>query len=408
MSNYAIEIEGLWKQYRLGESQPYLMLRDLLSHPFGGREKSKDEFWALQDINLKVKEGEVLGVIGKNGSGKSTLLKILTRITPPTKGQIKLHGRVASLLEVGTGFSPELTGRENIFLNGSILGMTKKEIKRQFDEIVDFSGVEKFIDTPVKRYSSGMYVRLAFAVAAHLESEILLVDEVLAVGDAEFQKKSLGKMKDVTQTGKTVLFVSHNLGTITSLCDKAVHLQQGTIEASGNSRKVVDGYLNSKTQNSPRSLNNIQDRTGKGFVRLTEVYWTDTLNQRIESLQIGQPVKLHMKYSSQEQKLELPVFGITIKDSVGRPLAMVNSLQSEHKFIALKGKGKVVCSIPKWPIMSGNYYITAGISLHKDLQDELELPQPLQVIPGQFFPDGMLNLNPQFQGFFFDNSWDEE
>lgn len=248
-SVYAIEIENLWKKYRLGEKQSSDMLRDILANPFkSDTKKSKDEFWALKDINLKVKEGEVLGIIGKNGSGKSTLLKILSRITPPTRGEIRMNGRVASLLEVGTGFSGELTGRENVFLNGSILGMSRSEIKRKFDEIVDFSGVEKFIDTPVKRYSSGMYVRLAFAVAAHLESEILIVDEVLAVGDAEFQKKSLGRMKNAAQSGRTVLFVSHHLDSIAKICNSAVELRLGKVVQIGNSNQIVDSYLNNQSK----------------------------------------------------------------------------------------------------------------------------------------------------------------
>ncbi len=202
------------------------------------------EFWALQDVNFEVQRGEILGIIGRNGAGKSTLLKILSRVTAPTGGEVRVKGRIASLLEVGTGFHPELTGRENIFLNGAILGMTKAEIKRKFDEIVAFSGVEDFIDTPVKRYSSGMYVRLAFAVAAHLEPEILIVDEVLAVGDAEFQKKCLGKMKDVAGQGRTVLFVSHQLGSVVQLCTKGILLSQGSVAFIGDAKDAVDAYRN--------------------------------------------------------------------------------------------------------------------------------------------------------------------
>ncbi|MBK7099096.1 MAG: ABC transporter ATP-binding protein [Sphingobacteriales bacterium] len=249
MSDIAIKIENLSKLYRLGEIGTGTLSHDLnrwfakfkgKDDPFAkisrinhhkNNKISENEIWALKDINFEVKKGEVLGIIGKNGAGKSTLLKILSKITKPTSGEIKLNGKIASLLEVGTGFHQEMTGRENIFLNGAILGMTKAEIKRKFDEIVDFSGVEKFIDTPVKRYSSGMYVRLAFAVAAHLEPDILIVDEVLAVGDAEFQKKCIGKMKDVSeQEGRTVLFVSHNMSAIQNLCKNALLLNQGSVE----------------------------------------------------------------------------------------------------------------------------------------------------------------------------------
>jgi len=251
-----IEAKNLGKKYKIGERERYLALRDTLTfmikHPFKWlRGKLADitgsgtnDYWALKDINFKVEKGEVLGIIGHNGAGKSTLLKILSQITPPTTGEIRLNGRAGSLLEVGTGFHPELTGRENIYLNGAILGMRKKEIEKKFDEIVEFSGIGEFLDTPVKRYSSGMYVRLAFSVAAHLEPDILIIDEVLAVGDAEFQKKCLGKMEEVTsKEGRTVLFVSHNMNAVRSLCHKAILLNKGVIERYGDCNEVVDAYI---------------------------------------------------------------------------------------------------------------------------------------------------------------------
>lgn len=246
MSNTIIKIENLSKKYIIGKQESYYSLRDKVSDLFSKKEKEiNNEFWALKDINLEIKKGESVGIIGRNGAGKSTLLKVLSQITPPTTGKITMRGRVASLLEVGTGFNPELTGRENIYLNGAILGMTREEIKRKFDEIVAFAEVEQFLDTPVKRYSSGMYMRLAFAVAAHLESEILIVDEVLAVGDAQFQKKCLGKMNDVTKNeGRTVLFVSHNMGAIEQLCDKVILLKSGKIHKIGKDvQKVFSQYL---------------------------------------------------------------------------------------------------------------------------------------------------------------------
>lgn len=257
-----IKVENISKQYRLGDigtgtlshdlkrwwyrsrgkEDPYLKVGEINDRSSKG---ASDYVWALKNINFEVKAGEVLGIIGRNGAGKSTLLKVLSKTTSPTTGNIKIKGRIASLLEVGTGFHPELTGRENIYLNGAILGMTKKEIQSKFDEIVDFSGVERYIDTPVKRYSSGMYVRLAFAVAAHLEPEILIVDEVLAVGDADFQKKALGKMKDVSEkSGRTVLFVSHSMPTIKNICSRALLLVDGSIYMDGTSDQVVDSYLN--------------------------------------------------------------------------------------------------------------------------------------------------------------------
>jgi len=244
-----IEVNHLFKKYTLGERQPYYSLRDAVSNifekPFKKHPLKKNDFWALKDISFKLNEGEVLGIIGPNGSGKSTLLKVISKITPPTKGKIILRGRVGSLLEVGTGFHPELTGRENIFLNGAILGMKTWEIKRKFDEIVDFAEVEKFLDSPVKHYSSGMYMRLAFAIAAHLEPEILIVDEVLAVGDAQFQKKCLGKMGDISKKeGRTVLFVSHNMGIVSELCDKSIYLDKGNLVKMGESKLVISKYIN--------------------------------------------------------------------------------------------------------------------------------------------------------------------
>ncbi len=265
MSNLVISIENLSKSYQLGVIGTGTFRGDVerwwakfrgLPNPslkigeanHGNRQGQT--LWALKDINLQVHQGEAVGIIGRNGAGKSTLLKILSQVTAPTSGEVKAKGRIASLLEVGTGFHPELTGRENIYMNGTILGMKKAEIARKFDEIVDFSGVEQFIDTPVKRYSSGMYVRLAFAVAAHLESEILIVDEVLAVGDAEFQKKCLGKMGDVTHEGRTVLFVSHNMGSVRSLCETAILLKDGKIHLQGTAEEAVRFYLDNQIYGS--------------------------------------------------------------------------------------------------------------------------------------------------------------
>jgi lipopolysaccharide transport system ATP-binding protein len=246
-----IEINNLSKKYRLGNRQPYYSFRDTLADLLRNPLKNikQNQFWALKEVSFKVEKGEILGIIGKNGAGKTTLLKLLSRITPPTLGEIILRGRIASLLEVGTGFHPELTGRENIFLNGAILGMKRKEIKSKFAQIVEFAEIEKFIDTPVKHYSSGMYTRLAFSVAAHLEPEILLIDEVLAVGDAQFQKKCLGKIGDVSKSGRTVLFVSHNLYAIRQLCTRCLLLDHGKIVSQGKTAKVLEFYLTKIVQN---------------------------------------------------------------------------------------------------------------------------------------------------------------
>ncbi|MEI9479288.1 MAG: ABC transporter ATP-binding protein, partial [Deltaproteobacteria bacterium] len=255
MSDTVIQVENLGKRYRIGQRERYLALRDVITEaakaPFralarrsSNNKNKENSFWALKDVSFEVKHGEVLGIIGQNGAGKSTLLKVLSQITEPTEGRATIHGRVASLLEVGTGFHPELTGRDNIFLNGAILGMSRKEIQRKFDEIVAFSEIEKFIDTPVKRYSSGMYVRLAFAVAAHMEPDIFIVDEVLAVGDAQFQKKCLGKMGGVATEGRTVLFVSHNMSAVQQLCQSGIVLNEGKLNFDGDVGNAIRGYIN--------------------------------------------------------------------------------------------------------------------------------------------------------------------
>jgi lipopolysaccharide transport system ATP-binding protein len=298
MSDVVITIEDLSKCYLIGHQGPkerYQSLRDTLSHharnltrrtidAIQGRQMllgdSVEEFWALKNVTFEVKQGDVLGIIGRNGAGKSTLLKVLSRITDPTQGRVTIDGRVASLLEVGTGFHPELTGRENIFLNGTILGMSKREISAKFDEIVAFAGVETFLDTPVKRYSSGMYVRLAFAVAAHLEPEILIIDEVLAVGDAEFQKKCLGKMKDVAGQGRTVLFVSHQIASVTRLCNRVLWLDQGQVSEVGDAEQICSHYLaNGSTASSRRDWNSNTKAPGNEWVRL----------EYIEALANGKP-----------------------------------------------------------------------------------------------------------------------
>ncbi|SOD18638.1 polysaccharide ABC transporter ATP-binding protein [Pedobacter xixiisoli] len=317
MSNIAIKVENLSKAYQLGEIGTGTISRDLerwyarirgKEDPFlligetndRTAKSSSDIVWSLKDINFEIEQGDAIGIIGRNGAGKSTLLKVLSRVTSPTSGRIKGKGRIASLLEVGTGFHPELTGRENIYLNGAILGMRKKEITRKFDEIVDFAGVERYIDTPVKRYSSGMYVRLAFAVAAHLESEILIVDEVLAVGDAEFQKKCLGKMGDVSKgEGRTVLFVSHNMGSIMDLCRDSILLHHGSVEATGKSGEVINKYitgnaLKSKiwdredTSNEIASFRKIYISNGESIINNLEVSQENYLNILVDIQDIHQ------------------------------------------------------------------------------------------------------------------------
>ncbi|MGN6296266.1 MAG: ABC transporter ATP-binding protein [Ginsengibacter sp.] len=377
-----IKVENLSKQYRLGNVGTGSIAHDVNRawHRLRGKEdpylkigeendrskKGSSEYvWALRDINFEVQQGEVLGIIGRNGAGKSTLLKILSRTTSPTTGSIKIKGRVASLLEVGTGFHPELTGRENIFLNGAILGMTRQEIKRKFDEIVDFAGVERYIDTPVKRYSSGMYVRLAFGVAAHLEPEILIVDEVLAVGDAEFQKKALGKMKDVSgREGRTVLFVSHNMTSIETLCQSAILLSQGGIEKMGNTNQVISAYLNKTLNKSLKKQWELENRPGNEFVKIIKAAIFPELLNDSDLITVNTSLLFSFEFD-------------VLKDDLNLSIAIeIHSLNGEHIFTSgfpkarkfNKGIFATTCYIP------GPYLNTGAYTTHIQIvKDNLEL-----------------------------------
>ncbi|ABQ25870.1 ABC transporter ATP-binding protein [Geotalea uraniireducens] len=368
MSKPIIEVENLSKCYRIGSNkEPYLSLRDeLVKFASRFRPRAKDQgqsetnFWALDDVSFSVQEGEAIGIIGRNGAGKSTLLKILSQITPPTKGHITMRGRVASLLEVGTGFHPELTGRENIFLNGAILGMSREEIIRKFDEIVAFAEVERFLDTPVKRYSSGMYVRLAFAVAAHLEPEILVVDEVLAVGDAEFQKKCLGKMGEVAKGGRTVLFVSHNMAAVESLCSSAIVFEQGRCGNIGPTVDNINKYLSNIKSIIAVPLKDRNDRTGKGIIRFTDIRVIqdkplidhDLFNTIVVN------IKLVNGYDT-DVKVRL---ALTIRTSSEIGLVSCDSaLKGELYTLPKLAESSLTCEIISPPLNAGEYYLNIAI-----------------------------------------------
>lgn len=348
-----LEIQGLSKKFRIShETQPYLSLRDAVSGLFHRSTVTREDFWALRNISFTVNPGDSVGIIGRNGAGKSTLLKILSKITPPTLGKVIGRGRIASLLEVGTGFHPELTGRENIYLNGSILGMRKREIDRQFDAIVDFAQTEKFLDTALKHYSSGMQLRLAFAVAAFLEPEILIIDEVLAVGDAEFQKKCLGKMEDVSQGGRTILLVSHNMAAVTQLCSRAILLDAGTIASSGPTADVIQHYANSRE--SGRASTSVMVKAGNSVKPVTKV---EILCDGSGSgtLYMGCAMEVRVHFFSQ-RPLEAPVLGIIIKDSQNLPLLGINNRHytngiSKHPV----SSGYLSLLIPHLTLFEGNY-----------------------------------------------------
>jgi lipopolysaccharide transport system ATP-binding protein len=390
-----IKVENLSKQYRLGHvgtgtishdvnrwwhkirgmEDPYIKIGESNDRTVKG---DSDYVWALKDINFEVQQGEVLGIIGRNGAGKSTLLKILSRTTAPTTGSVKIKGRVASLLEVGTGFHPELSGRDNIFLNGAILGMTRREIQSKFDEIVDFAGVERYIDTPVKRYSSGMYVRLAFAVAAHLEPEILIVDEVLAVGDAEFQKKCLGKMKDVSvKDGRTVLFVSHNLGAVKSLCGRAISLKAGLIDFSGDVNDTINNYLISNSNTvSQNELENIIERSGNRKALFSSFHIENDNGNQISKLLTGQDIILVFRLRVVDNSVENIDVGFSFHNIYDE---MLSYLYSSFQKISIKpGQGefiKVKCKIERFPFSEGKIYIRGRL-----LADGIEADWPKENI----------------------------
>jgi lipopolysaccharide transport system ATP-binding protein len=369
MSDTVIRVENLSKRYVLSHQQEggYKALRDVLADgakslfkPLQGsklktQNSPKEEFWALKDVSFEIQQGDRVGIIGRNGAGKSTLLKILSRIVEPTSGNIRIKGRVASLLEVGTGFHPELTGRENIFLNGAILGMSKAEIQRKFDEIVAFAEVEKFLDTPVKRYSSGMYVRLAFAVAAHLEPEILIVDEVLAVGDAKFQKKCLNKMGEVAQEGRTILFVSHNMGAISNLCNKGVFLEKGSVREIGLIDRIATTYLSELFENK---IDDLAQLRVPGMGKTTR-YSKISLLSEDSSLVFGSPIDFEVRVYSDADVDDL-IVGLSIYNNSGN---CIGSLLSKQTFSIHSGEEvNVNIRIQNSNLAPGSYYASFGLN----------------------------------------------
>ena len=411
MSNTVIRVENLGKKYILGhqKQERYTALRDVMANgaksfgrkllkPLGKRisDPAVEEFWALKDVSFEIKQGDRVGIIGRNGAGKSTLLKILSRITEPTKGSIRIKGRVASLLEVGTGFHPELTGRENIFLNGAILGMSKVEIKRKFDEIVAFAEVEQFLDTPVKRYSSGMYVRLAFAVAAHLEPEILIVDEVLAVGDAQFQKKCLGKMEDVGKEGRTVLFVSHNMSTIQKLCSCGIYLKSGQVECEGHIDQVVNKYLSQVSSSSELgSLRERQDRQGTGRVRIIGFYILDKYGKEQEILRLGEDYTFVLEYekSNSYENFRDVVASIAITDAKNEIIFLVRSSFTNQNLNLSESFGKIECCIKKFNLTVGTYSSILFLSYRDtEVLDWIDYATEIIVEGGDFFGTGSIGL----------------
>ena len=365
-----ISVENIGKKYRLGEYNLRSAIGDLRQKLFGGGEVVQDNdrtqsggkyVWALQDINFNINAGEVVGIIGKNGAGKSTLLKVLSRVTAPTTGRIRIKGRVGSLLEVGTGFHPDLTGRENIFLNGAILGMTKREIHTKFDEIVDFAGIQKYIDTPVKRYSSGMYVRLAFAVAAHLEPEILIVDEVLAVGDAEFQEKCIGKMKSVSGQGRTVLFVSHNMGTIRALCNRGILMRNGKMMLDDGIEAAIDAYLKTNAMRLPDgSIPEGASLQNSGDGRISHLVLKNRNGSTTADFFYSSQVHVEFHFDS-EIELDKCLIGIQVKNSLNESIQDFVNVYDDAAISISKGRNTFRVAMIN-QLHPGKYYLSVTIA----------------------------------------------
>jgi lipopolysaccharide transport system ATP-binding protein len=404
----AITVENISKRYRIGVNRAarYRTLRESItdglisgwkrasgseSHSSSGPPASGTH-WALRDVSFEVQSGEVVGIIGRNGAGKSTLLKILSRITEPTSGRARIRGRIGSLLEVGTGFHPELTGRENIYLNGSILGMSRREINRRFDEIVSFAEIEEFLETPVKRYSSGMYVRLAFGVAAHLEPEILLVDEVLAVGDVRFQKKCMGKMRDVGRSGRTVLFVSHNIAALESLCEQCILIDRGEIKACGETRSILAQYYEDDDDRASchRDLVAHRGRTRDSQPVMSQVTLSDGSDGAISSIRSGSSLSIHVDFDVKGSPSR-PVLGVVIKTDLGTPLFGVNNrFIPGFDFASVQGPARICCNFDQVPLMPGTYLVDLYFGNESRDIDTVQEAITFEVIPADVFGSGKL------------------
>ena len=406
MIDIAIRVENLGKRYRIGSTAGYKTLRESLLNaataPFRRLRSAINQpsttgqkthyIWAVRNVSFEIGRGQAVGIIGKNGSGKSTLLKILSRITRPTEGRAEILGRVASLLEVGTGFHPELTGRENINLNAAVLGMKRAEVKRKFDAIIDFAGdtVKNYIDTPVKRYSSGMYVRLAFAIAAHLDPEVLLVDEVLAVGDAEFQKKCLGKMGDIAKSGRTVVFVSHNMTAISRLCDSVILLEAGKVKMDGTSEEVIGEYdVSGKPQKILLPLSQRSDRTGDGRIKFINLHWETSKRETVHILRGGGDYRLVLNYICPDglSKKNVSV-SFLIRDQSGTCILLHQTDFGNQNFAVIPAEGYFVCQIHKFPLVSGEYTMNIYVGMDGQPCDAIVNAVQLSVQDGDFYGTG--------------------
>jgi len=413
MTDIAIKVEGLGKEYIIGHKKSGDLrnsFSDKVKKVLGRHNSFKESFWALKDISFEVKKGEAIGIIGRNGAGKSTLLKILSRITEPTKGRFEINGRVSSLLEVGTGFHMELTGRENIYLNGTILGMKRAEIKKNFDEIVNFSGVEKFLDTPVKHYSSGMKVRLAFSVAAHLEPEILIVDEVLAVGDIEFQKKCLGKMDEVSKNeGRTVIFVSHNMSAVQSLCNRGLLLHLGQNIFQDSIKKVVDSYLG--YNNTTKTDLSTASYSGSGKVKFQGLRFIingkGSAAEYNEVAQIPSGAGVTFELKVRADQLVKTYFAITIKDQYSSKVATLDNLYLNQP-IAIKGDMTLTCKVAAFNLNCGSYLVDLWASDGYETLQKINEAKYFEVIENDLLNTGRQQKKEKHGFVYFDQVWEKE
>ncbi len=396
-SDVAVSIRGVGKRYTIRHdyTAPTTLAEAIVRrvrHPLA--RPTREDFWALRDVSFDIRRGEVLGLIGGNGAGKSTLLKILSRITEMSHGEVDLHGRVGSLLEVGTGFNQELTGRENIFLNGAILGMRRAEIREQFDAIVAFAGVDRFLDTPVKHYSSGMYVRLAFAVAAHLRSEILIVDEVLAVGDIDFQRKCLGKMRDVADGGRTVVLVSHNMAAIVNLCSRAVVLHAGHLAYSGPVAGAVTQYLSREANEMVGDLRLRRDRSGSGEIRTVSLALRAANGNLTRSVASSEPFEIVVEYEARAP-LKAVAISIDIDLGDGTRLATLHSDFNGERFAISAGPGALSCAVAGLPLRPDTYVLNVAVGDQHAIYDFVERAMSFEVVPADVYGTGRLPQRSQ-------------
>jgi len=407
---FSLKVDAISKQYRIGQLFRENMLRDavvnFVKHPFV--KKSKETIWALKDVSFEIKKGETLGIIGRNGAGKSTLLKVLSKITYPSSGSLKVHGRIASLLEVGTGFHLELTGRENIYMNGSILGMKKKEIDKRIDEIIEFSGIGNFIDTPVKRYSSGMRLRLGFAVAAHLIADILLIDEILAVGDAGFQKKCLNAMGGLSSGGRTVLFVSHNMAAVENLCQRVIWIDDGKVKKDGDSKEVIRSYLEtfSNGDYSNFDLDKIENRSGNGAIRFSGMEFLDLKGNPKNIIQTGDSLIVRLHYYSENGVRNLH-FALELYTVLGTKVTSLNTWASGFEIQKLPwGEGYIDVEIDSLNIVANRYYVSLWAASAGNLwYDKLDYCAMLDVEQSDFYNSGREMSSQHFGMVLFPCKW---